>query len=422
MTTFSCYLKKITAFILILMIAIVIFNLTIDPFKLFHLLGDNKAENKPEFYKHLRMAKAHNIRVFKPDGIVLGTSRAEFGIDPEHPGWKAKKRYNLALSSANIYEVYRYLQHAQAVKPLKEVVIGLDFFMFNANKTVEIDFSESRLQSPSSFLSTGWYRDLFQSLLTQDALTASWETLRADPEKPAIRYNKNGFRDDSNNWHRIIEAKGHRNASIKSERYTLLSLDGYPFFTLTQPSDKKSPLQVFEELLLFCIDNNINLKLFISPTHARTLKIIHLIGFWDEFETWKRQLVSSTANISPTTPLWDFSGFNSITTEPFPELYNIQTQMKWYWESSHYKKEVGNIILDKLFSIPVKESAPEHFGVQLLPQNIDEHLVTINQERSYYEKMFPNEVNELKALIEKTHEQRLKLYAEHPEIESVQTF
>ena len=72
--------------------------------------------------------------------------------------------------------------------------------------------------------------------------------------------------------------------------------------------------------------------------------------------------------------------------------------------------------------MPAKESTPENFGVLLLPQNIDEHLATINQERTFYERMFSNEVNELKTLIKNTHEKRLKLYAEHPEIESFKAF
>jgi len=294
--------------------------------------------------------------------------------------------------------------------------------MFNANKAVEKDFLESRLKSPTSFLSTGWYRDLFQSLLTYDALIASWETLTANPNKPTIRYFKNGFKNDSNNWLRIIEKKGHRNAALKSERYTLIAQDGYPFFNFNQTQSKQSSFQTFKELLIFCKNNQINLKLFISPTHARTLKIIHLIGLWDDFERWKKMLVSNVDELSPNTPLWDFSGFNTITTEPFPPLNNIKNQMKWYWESSHYKKEVGNMILDKLFYVSSGEPAPGDFGIRLSPQNIDKQLKAINKERKQYEQQFPDEITELKNLIKKTEKKRSELYAKHPEMKSFQAF
>jgi len=296
--------------------------------------------------------------------------------------------------------------------------------MFNANKAVEKDFLESRLKSPTSFLSTGWYRDLFQSLLTYDALTASWETLIADPNKPTINYFKNGFKNDSNNWLRVIEKKGHRNAALKNERYTLVAQDGYPFFSFNpNPAPNKlSPFQIFEKLLTFCENNKIDLKLFISPTHARTLKIIHLIGLWGDFERWKKMLVSNVDELSPNTTLWDFSGFSTITTEPFPKLNDTQKQMKWYWESSHYKKEVGNMILDKLFSLPGKGPTPADFGVQLLPQNIDDHLKTINSERKQYEQLFPDEITELKELIKETEKKRSELFAKHPEMKSFQAF
>ncbi len=44
--------------------------------------------------------------------------------------------------------------------------------------------------------------------------------------------------------------------------------------------------------------------------------------------------------------------------------------MKYHWESSHYKNELGKIVLDRL----VGNSEYTNFGVELNLDNIDKHL------------------------------------------------
>ena len=68
---------------------------------------------------HLRMAKAYQVRLQKPRAIILGTSRAEFCLDPDHPGFSHRPTYNLNLSRGNFYEILRYFQHVDAVTELE---------------------------------------------------------------------------------------------------------------------------------------------------------------------------------------------------------------------------------------------------------------------------------------------------------------
>lgn len=51
--------------------------------------------------------------------------------------------------------------------------------------------------------------------------------------------------------------------------------------------------------------------------------------------------------------------------------------MKYHWEASHYKKELGDIVLDRLLDIsPYKD-----FGVELNIQNIDNHIQNLREDR-----------------------------------------
>ncbi|GFZ91240.1 hypothetical protein [Okeania sp. KiyG1] len=75
-----------------------------------------------------------------------------------------------------------------------------------------------------------------------------------------------------------------------------------------------------------CQENNIKLILFISPSHATQWEAIRATGEWSTFEEWKREVVK-------ITPVFDFSGYNTITTEP------IHNDMENYRDNSHYTKK-----------------------------------------------------------------------------------
>ena len=71
----------------------------------------------------------------------------------------------------------------------------------------------------------------------------------------------------------------------------------------------------------------------------------------------------------------DFSIYHELTAETVPT--NTKEKMKYHWEASHYKKELGDIVLDRLLDIsPYKD-----FGVELNIQNIDNHIQNLREDR-----------------------------------------
>lgn len=409
------YLIKVGAITSIVLIIIASFNALVDPFGFFgSLIMPKFNQEKPEIQTHVRMIKAHQIRLQKPDVIILGSSRAETGLNPEHPAFSVPqgKRYNLALHSANIYEILRYLEHAQSVHPLKHAVLGLDFFMFNANKQNEADFVEERLAPMYS----GWLKDIFQALFTYDGLMSSLNTIERQ-DKPGIQYFPNGFRDDKNHWEQIQKKGGHHQAAINNEKYTLYALDGFTFFALSNQQQKSPGLHSFQKILTFCKVNKIQLHLFISPIHVRKMLLLHQIGLWEEFEHWKKSLVLHIENNAPEYSLWDFTGFNDITTEPFPLIEDKTAQMKWYWESSHYKKETGVLVLNNILNdSPADKKASPQFGIKLTTQNIDQHLSNQRAGRQKFISKYPEIVEEISGLIINTLPRREKLLRKYPDL------
>lgn len=349
------------AFVLPSLMTIGVFNALVDPYGVVNspqLSGVN--ELKPEQYHHARLFKAAGVMHNKPKNILLGSSRSDLGLDPEHPAVADETAYNLALVGPNMYEVRRYFEHALANQPeVKKVVLGIDFFMFNENWKNSPDFDENRLGKENLTV-----QDAINIGFSTDALKSSKRTIKSSLDSDAYYlYRANGLRyvygnepDEplANKFQKMISG------FLEGER-------SYPNFKFSQ-----SFLNDFKQVVETCQKKNIELKVFISPLHASHLEAVNTAGKWSELENWKRQIVE-------ITPVWDFSGYNSITTEP------INDDMKNYWDSSHYRKEVGDLILNRLFQVQ-EESVPKDFGTVLTTKNIEQRLAKKRAERLVWEK------------------------------------
>jgi hypothetical protein len=83
-----------------------------------------------------------------------------------------------------------------------------------------------------------------------------------------------------------------------------------------------------------------------------------------------------------------------------------EEQMRWYWESSHYKKEVGNLIVERILKGQSAESVPDDFGVMINPHNIEQHLLSIREDRKWYARTFMKEIKDVEYLTIVTSNQR----------------
>jgi len=405
------YLKSFFLFLALGLVFFISLNLLVDPYDIYQVVrveGFNAL--KPAFRKHSYLGKAIAVKRIRPNTILLGTSRAETGIDPEHPGWQYKPVYNLALAAANIYEAMRYYQHANAVRPLKQVVINLDLFMFNAYWENTSNFDEARLLvnsrgEPNPPSNT----DTLLTLASFDALNDSLKTIFRQSLTDNELFLRNGQRDPTFNALKIIKAGGYRKRFIKSLKVYMGPSS--PLFTeyefenyFSDPKTGKSTFDYYRTILKHAYANTIDLHLLISPLHAYYCECIRIRGLWPVFEKWKKELIRINEEEAKNAgkfpfPLWDFSGYHTISNEIIPPLGDAETQMKWYWESSHYKKELGDLVLDKIFTYDTpNRKIPSDFGVLINSGNINEHLTGITRQQRKFCCNYHEEVEFLEQL------------------------
>lgn len=354
-------------------------NWFIDPYSVWNsptVAGLN--QTKPHrSLEYVRLFKAVDVTRIKPKTIFLGTSRTEYGLDPTHPSvTKNLPAYNLALSDASAYEMMRYFQHALVNQPeLKTVVIGIDFFMFNDFKKPQSSFTEDRLEKQSISL-----RDALDVSLSFSALQLSKETIGFNRKhsNSTSPYAENGWR---------VEQYFFEHNSLATPNRFERSLSNF----LENPYKKyklsTKELNHLKTIIDICGKRGIEVKVFISPSHATQWEAVRAAGLWQEFEQWKRE-------VSKIAPVWDFSGYNSITSEP------VRNEMNNYLDSSHYRKKVGDLVLNRLFSAQEK-AVPADFGTLITPANVEAHLIKVRQQREAWAKSNPKLVKLVQDLAKK---------------------
>ncbi len=361
-----------------------LFNVIIDPYHAYDspiLLGIN--QEKPKKEHNDRLFKALDIIRKKPEIIILGSSRTKQGINPENPVFNNDKSvYNLAINGPNTYEVRRYLEHAiYNNKDLKLVVLGIDFFMFNKTLANQPSFSESRLNKSHIDIT-----DLLNTTVSLDTLDSSIKTIKASKATELTdinqvkNYGKNGFFPNRNIYDGKTKAKF--DGSIKL--YFELHSD-YQF--------SEAYFQEFEKIVNLCKENNLELKVFISPSHSTDNEAISVTQQGKVLEDWKRKMVQFT-------PVWDFSGYNSITTE------KIADKMHNYSDNSHYTPSIGDLILNRIFNQKT-DSIPDDFGVLITPENIESHLAKIRKNREVWAKNNPDQIELVNKIYSQVLEQKM---------------
>jgi hypothetical protein len=150
------------------------------------------------------------------------------------------------------------------------------------------------------------------------------------------------------------------------------------------------------------------IRLYINPTHAMTSDALYRAGKWAAMEAWEGRLAGLAQRHRAAgcdARIFDFSGFNSITTEAIPQASGVP-DMLYFWETSHYRVNVGEMILNRMFGRD--GAAPTDFGVELTPQSLGGHLAAQRTARDRYHLDHPHESRMVRDVVAEAARQRLK--------------
>jgi hypothetical protein len=282
----------------------------------------------PAFRENDLEVRMNMVSQLQPDVLLLGNSRAQHGLDPHNSVFGNQRVFNAAILSGNPGDFAPLVTMAEHNHSLRMIVMGIDFNMLYSG-------AERRIPNENLLRQNGPFGALarIRAILSVDAL---WES-----SVEVLRYFR-GTDHVLDKDGRLLEALYQRD--IVARGGTLAAVRHRDAVALLEMKESPSGsfLQDLDSIITTACANGTRVILFFSPMHARHLEAIEQAGEWNEFVMWKRSVMElANSKAGCNIQLWDFARHSKVTEEPVPEF----GPMKYYWESSHYRKIVGDAIL-----------------------------------------------------------------------------
>ena len=374
---------RVIASTLVVLLMAACANVVIDPLGIF-FVADIPGLNryKPEVLNYWRTSLPLRARLVRPEGVVIGSSRALLGIDPADAAFRGAKVYNLSVPGANTCDMRDALAIALAGGKLKQAVIGLDFFTATTRRIgPDCGLREAR-DHP--------WRLLAQTVLSSDTLNASVKTVTKQRKVDSALWQP---APDGHAWlHPGFETKtgGARARFMQME--ALYARDHYLMpphcgFVLEQPG--ADSLHHLRALLDRAHAAGVDVRLFFSPEHARQLAVIEEAGLLPVFEAWMRGVlrVNQEAAAAAGKPPFPVTAHHEAAwvTEALPAP-GAHAPMRWMLDGTHYTPAAGQAMLARVMAPP-------------LPLDVGAEMDSLRTLMQRYFAAHPQEREEIRAMV-----------------------
>lgn len=366
----------------IVLFSIAIFSWFIDPFGMYWSTQIEKINNvKPEAGKRSRITKAYQVNNIKPQILIVGNSRVEMGLDPNNKHFAGKEVYNQGMPGAGIAMQVDYAIDAiKNNESIEQLLVGVDFLDFLLTRQQVENFRTKKnlpsknaydfrliSQDIDNFSNVARAKEKIAMIFSLDAFRASINTIFQQTAL-ASSITSNGF-NTALSYVGIMNSEGIKplfkqklqeiSTRLKAKHWSIKAQENAPY----------SPIfSHLTRLIEIARQKNIKVTFFINPYHFSYLHTLADDGQWQNFQLWKRTLFQHLNQLQgDDLKLWDFSGTSDFVNEAVPQA-NPKQQMKWFWEPAHYRKELGDILLETLLT--EKHGRRIDFGIKLTEENI----------------------------------------------------
>jgi hypothetical protein len=236
-------------------------------------------------------------------------------------------------------EIRSLLDLAIAEQPkVDHVLLAVDFLQFNSTS-----FVASKTIEPSTE-TTALAQESLSLLVSAPGLAASTSTLARNLNPPP--------------------AKTPTPKKELFKKYFPMVTPDYLPYGLSEPE-----LSDLQGIVNRCRERGIDLQVVITPMHAQHMDWLYSNGLGKQYNEWRRRVVA-------ITPVWDFSGYNQVTTEP------VSDSMKNYLDPLHYSPTTGALMIRRVYGEP---GAMPGFGALVTSATVEAHLAEEARARQTYE-------------------------------------
>ncbi len=392
------YLRWMFASTGVVILAVAAFNVAIDPLGAFgspRIAGLNVA--KPYLNHHRELSRFQAAKRICANVGIFGNSRAEIGLDPTGPAFAAQglTAFNHSIPGTGINTSYRQLAWLQAANCApKTLVLGVEFFDFLGGSsprplpTLQTD--------PAPRLDARFFAD---SVFSITGLRDAADTVALQRSRYPATVTDHGF-NPLYNYIAEVQQSGHhalfrQRAGENMRAWARMA----PRIRPTDGSSSDDEI-VLDALLGRASQANATTYVIIYPYHAEIRLMLERLGLGELFTQWKRlvfEVASRHAQSGQRVEVWDFSGISAETLEAIPQKGDHQTQLAYYWEAGHFKKQLGDLVIAQILK------QRDGFGIQLNSHNIAAWLDEDRQRvQSLLSKPSPL-ISEVDAIFEQYH-------------------
>jgi hypothetical protein len=337
---------KLTVLFLISITPVALFNYYIDPYGIFNNLSVD-LWYEAGFEPNQHYAKMRHLINDKHswDSFLFGHSRVG-KINPDLiPGGNYyNMNYSEGIPGEHLADIIILLKKGI---PIKNVMIGLDSFSY---KIRQEDHENQLMRHP--YEESVYKRMLFQMTYLYSAPRfATLNNMRAK-DNEAFIMNFNILGNGVQNLEKVDKKiEGNIEKHVKSERFYIANI--VPFDKASEHKYIKlmdDTIRDIENIIALSKKYHFNLYIFINPTYEK----YYLQDNPYYFLLFKEKLAQ-------VTEYWDFSGLNTITSNNY-----------YYYETSHYRIMVGDLIICRMTNC-TNMKVPDDFGVFVTRENVVKH-------------------------------------------------
>ena len=350
------WIKNYLFIILFFGILMASINYIVDPFGIF-----NNRILKHQFEQNERFTKVNFLEEYNQlfNGYMFGSSRiGTTSTETIEKYIQNSKIYNFTIASGSLYDYLTHLKYfIKRGYPIHTLYLQLDIDAMESYEHDKYDYlrklhpyvvNDSLWSFYSSYLTKFFPLNTKGKILNNikdatndrhyvnyDLKTGSWIKPNLENE---IKRNCRKYINTVSSFHN--PKFNNRYKYTESTSRTIKALMG-----IKQLTD----------------ENNIKLYLFITPHNQNLVNLFKV----DDYLRYLK-------DISNVTDFYDFSGYNSVTTN------NCN-----YYEQSHYRQNVADLIAARIFT-DEKIIVPEDFGVLVTKENIESLLTNLKKQIKIY--------------------------------------
>lgn len=323
--------------------------LLIDPYKVFGVSQFNQRNFPP----NTRYSKVeHLLKNQEHDAFIIGSSRSNFYRIESASQLSSHHYYNMNAVGDNALGARRKVEWLINHENVKQIILAVDYDL-GYRKIDPLTLSMQDHPQVSGEFSPLFYGKYFlfqpNTLMKCIELNSKDELIYASDDESGHFWNRNYVRMREN-----------------PRRYVGNTFSKLYSWEKPEPIVKDvNSLEEYRKAAELAKENDVELIFVVNPYNQ------HLYASFDreDYADWLRELVEIQGQV------WDFSGFNSITTND-----------RNYYDTSHFVEEIGDLVLNKVFGSPsAAPDIPDDFGVRLTPDNIEARLQHLSDERDRYQ-------------------------------------